>query len=194
MHVLNWNLRSWIRILKSINKSRPGHWFRWYASPDHSESTSWWRHQMETFSALLAICAGNWPVPGEFPTQRPVTRSFDVYFDQRPNKWLSKQSRGWWFETLSCSLWRHRNDSIICVVLVLVCLHILWGRFVCVMRYAGLINTVSCKVSDRTWGKIKTKIWFQETNVDLLIYMYWRIMCESYHKHGVVNNSFADYR
>ena len=34
---------------------------------------------METFSALLAICAGNSPVPGEFPTQRPVTRSFDVY-------------------------------------------------------------------------------------------------------------------
>ena len=56
---------------------------------------SWWRHQMETFSALLAICAGNSPVPGEFPTQRPVTRSFDVYFDLRPNKRLSKQSLGW---------------------------------------------------------------------------------------------------
>ena len=36
---------------------------------------------METISALLAFCAGNSPVPGEFPTQRPVTRSFDVYFD-----------------------------------------------------------------------------------------------------------------
>ena len=70
----------------------------------------WWRHQMETFSALLVICAGNSPVPGEFPTQRPVTRSFDVYFDLRPNKWLSKQSWGWWFETLSCSLWRHGNE------------------------------------------------------------------------------------
>ena len=46
---------------------------------------------METFSALLAICAGNSPVPGEFPTQRPVTRSFDVYFDLRPNKRLSKR-------------------------------------------------------------------------------------------------------
>ena len=70
---------------------------------------SWWRHRMETFSALLAICAGNSPVPGEFPTQKPVTRSFDVYFDLRPNKKLSKHSWGWWFETLSCSLWRHRN-------------------------------------------------------------------------------------
>ena len=41
---------------------------------------------MDTFSALLAICAGNSPVPGEFPTQRPVTRSFDVFFDLRSNK------------------------------------------------------------------------------------------------------------
>ena len=67
---------------------------------------------METFSALLAICAGNSPVPGEFPTQRPVTRSFDVYFDLRPNKRLSKQSWGWWFETQSRPLWRHRNDIV----------------------------------------------------------------------------------
>ena len=47
--------------------------------------------------------------PGEFPTQRPVTRSFDVFFDLRLNKRLSKQSWGWWFETLSWSLWRHYN-------------------------------------------------------------------------------------
>ena len=79
---------------------------------------TWWRHQMETFSALLAICAGNSPVPGEFPTQRPVTRSFDVYFDLRPDKRLSKQSWGWWFETLSHSLWRHRNDKTTAPVLV----------------------------------------------------------------------------
>ena len=72
----------------------------------------WWRHQMETFSALLAICAGNSPVPGEFPTQRLVTRSFDVYFDLRPNKRLSKQSWGWWFETPWHPLWRHRNAGV----------------------------------------------------------------------------------
>ena len=66
---------------------------------------------METFSALLAICVGNSPVPGEFPTQRPVTRSFDVFFDLRLNKQLSKQWWGWWFETLSRPLWRHRNDG-----------------------------------------------------------------------------------
>ena len=40
---------------------------------------SWWHHQMEVFSTLLAICAGNSPVTGEFPAQRPVMRSFDVF-------------------------------------------------------------------------------------------------------------------
>ena len=71
--------------------------------------TSWWRHHMETFSALLSLCAGNSTVTGEFPIQRPVTRSFDIFFDLRLNKRLSKQSWGWWFDTPSCSLWRHCN-------------------------------------------------------------------------------------
>ena len=70
---------------------------------------SWWRHQMETFSALLAICARNSPVPGEFPAQRPATRSFDVFYHLHPNKRLSKQWWGWWFETPPCLLRRHRN-------------------------------------------------------------------------------------
>ena len=69
---------------------------------------------METFSALLAICTGNSPVPGEFPSQRPVTRSFDVFFDLCLNKRPSKQTRGWWFETPSCPLWRHNNVSHFC--------------------------------------------------------------------------------
>ena len=46
---------------------------------------------METFSALLAICAGNSLVTGEFLAQGPVMRSFDVFFDLRLNKRLSKQ-------------------------------------------------------------------------------------------------------
>ena len=46
---------------------------------------AWWRRKMETFSALLALY------------KRPVTRSFDVFFDLRLNKCLSKQSWGWWF-------------------------------------------------------------------------------------------------
>ena len=74
----------------------------------------WWRHQMEILSALLAICAGNSPVPSKFPAQRVVTRSFDVFFDLRLNKRLSKQSWGWWFETPSRPLWRHRNAYTDC--------------------------------------------------------------------------------
>ena len=42
---------------------------------------AWWRHQTETFSALLALCAGNSPVTGEFPAQRSVASNFDVFFD-----------------------------------------------------------------------------------------------------------------
>ena len=78
------------------------HLVQWIAIP-------WWRHQMETYSALLAFCVGNSPVIGEFSAQRPVTRSFDVFFDQHQNKWLSKQSWGWWFKTPSCPSWRHYN-------------------------------------------------------------------------------------
>ena len=85
----------------------------WYAQFQRTLRFVWWRHQMETFSALLAFCAGNSPVPGEFPAQRPVTRSFDVFVDLRLNKRLSKQWWGWWFETSSCSLWRHCNGRFI---------------------------------------------------------------------------------
>ena len=70
---------------------------------------TWWRHQMKTFFAWLAPCAGNSAVTGEFPVQRPGTRSFDVSFDLRLNKQLSSESWGWWFETQSRSWWRHRN-------------------------------------------------------------------------------------
>ena len=50
-----------------------------------------WKH----FPASLAFCAGNSPVTGEFPSQRPVTRSFDVFFDLHINRRLSKQLRRW---------------------------------------------------------------------------------------------------
>ena len=70
---------------------------------------SWWCHQMETFSALLALCVENSSVTGEFPAQRPVTGSFGVFFDLCLNKPLSKQSWGWWLEMPSRSSWRHCN-------------------------------------------------------------------------------------
>ena len=76
----------------------------------HSRIDTWWRHQMETFYSLLALCAGNSPVTSEFPSQRPVTRSLDAFFHLRLNKRLSKQPRRRWFETPSRSLWRHWNE------------------------------------------------------------------------------------
>ena len=84
-----------------------GPWLNWLVIFTIGGNFTWWRHQMETFSALLATCAGNSP---EFPAQRPVTRSFDVLFDLCLNKRLSKPWQGWWFETLSRPLWRHRNE------------------------------------------------------------------------------------
>ena len=61
------------------------------------------------FRVTGPLC-GEFTGPGEFPAQRPVTRSFDVFFDLRPNKRLSKQPWGWWFETPLWSLWRQCNS------------------------------------------------------------------------------------
>ena len=108
------------------------------------QTRAWWRHQMETFSALLAICAGNSPVPGEFPAQRPVTQSFDVFFYLRWNKRLGKQSWGWWFETLSHPLWRHRN--------VLVKYGFSWQLFFCV-PWQPVHSNSAISLATMKWGK-----------------------------------------
>ena len=63
-----------------------------------------------TIFRVTGLCAGKPPVTGEFPSQRLVTRSFDVFFDLCLNKRLSKQSRGWRLETPSSSSWRHCNE------------------------------------------------------------------------------------
>ena len=80
--------------------------------------TSWRRHQMEAFSALLAICAVNSPVSGEFPSQRPVTRSFDVFFDLN-NDWVNNHQAG--------DLRRHRAHYDVTVMLTGNCGP--WGRY-----------------------------------------------------------------
>ena len=82
----------------------------WVGLTPEVVSEPWWRHQMEKNSSSLALCVENSPVTGEFPAPRPVTRSFEVFFDLRLNKRLSKQWLGWWLETQSCSLWRHCSD------------------------------------------------------------------------------------
>ena len=73
---------------------------------------TWWRHQMETFSALLALCAGNSPVPVNSPHKGQWRGALMFFFYLRLNKRLSKQQWGWWFEMPSWSLWRHCNDSL----------------------------------------------------------------------------------
>ena len=61
----------------------------------HSRLGAWWRHQMETFSALLALCAGNSPVTCEFPSQRRVARSFDVFLICAwINGWVNNREAG----------------------------------------------------------------------------------------------------
>ena len=58
--------------------------------------------------SIFRVTGPSW---GEFPSQRPVTQGFDVLFDLRLDKQLSKQSRHRWFETLSRSYWRHCNGD-----------------------------------------------------------------------------------
>ena len=96
----HWNVKSsYSEIPVNATLKRP------FRVGDRHDDVIEWKY----FSALLARCAGNSPVTGEFPSQRPVTRNFDVFFHQRLNKRLSEHSQSWWFETPSCSLWRHCN-------------------------------------------------------------------------------------
>ena len=81
-------------------------------------SYSWWRHEIETFSALLAFCAGTSPVTGKFPAQKQWRGALMFSLICTLHKRLSKQSRGWWFETPSRSLWRHCNVWVLYLVTV----------------------------------------------------------------------------
>ena len=95
-----------------------------------------WKH----FSRYWPFVRGNSPVPGEFLTQRPVTRSFDVFFDLRLNKRLSKQSWGWWLETLSHA----RHD-----VIVMSWLAVISQRSNCdtVLHKAPLLKIFQCSAN-----------------------------------------------
>ena len=70
IHTLFHFFQSWTHTLAKNNHRSP-------ISP--LRQWPWWRHDMETFSALLAICAGNLPVTDEFPSQRPVTRGALIF-------------------------------------------------------------------------------------------------------------------
>ena len=110
-------IRLRIRIFKPVAVTCPTH-----------DGVIKWKH----FPRYWPFVRGIYRVTGEFPAQRPVTRSFDVFFDLRLNKRLSKQSWGWWLETPSRPLWRHCNEighQDGCRVTSLIILH-LWCSLV----------------------------------------------------------------
>ena len=99
----------------SISRYRYFHYEDQTASPTYLYNGNFYTGMMTSsngniFRVTGPLC-GEFTGPGEIPSQRPVTRSFDVFFDLRLNKRLSKQPWGWWFETPSWSLWRHRNGK-----------------------------------------------------------------------------------
>ena len=80
-------------------------WSSWVKMTKIHDDVIKWKHFPRYWPFVQGIL--QWPVNS--PHKRPVTQSFDVFFDLRLNKRLSKQSRGWWFEMPSHTLWRHCN-------------------------------------------------------------------------------------
>ena len=110
-HWLHRKLSKWQLSLQPLMKIS----WKWHFRPC---VTKWQLplHMMTSSNGIIfrftGLLWGEPPVTGGFPSQRPVTRSFDVFFDLRLNKRLSKQSRRRWFETQSRSLWRHCNEPV----------------------------------------------------------------------------------
>ena len=123
----------WEKLKKKTAITFHLHWF-----------IPWWRQQMKTCSALLVLCVGNPPVTGGFPSQGPVTRNLDYFFDLRLNKRLDKQSRGWWFETPSRSLWRQCNS-----LYVLHCRH--------------YVVCYCCRCYPKSFCSLKGNYWYVQT-------------------------------
>ena len=106
-HVLVSTPEAWLTL--AFDKRMLHLWYAWVTntnlSRDHLNMKT--SSNGNIFRVTVPLCR---EYTGEFPSQRPVTRSFDVIFDQRFNKRLSKQSRCRWFETPSRSLWHYCND------------------------------------------------------------------------------------
>ena len=101
----NGQVPGWIDVLfttRARYKSNLKTW--WQGSPYHLLTSF-----NESIFRVAGFCAGNSPVTVEFPAQKPITRSFDIFFDLRLSKRLNKQSKRRWFEMSSRSLWRHCN-------------------------------------------------------------------------------------
>ena len=100
---------------------------------------------------------------GEFTGQRPLMRSFEVFPQLCLNKRLSKQSRGLWFETPSCSLWRHCNTKgylkwylLITIVGTPASPHITYSEL-----YGNIISVVPFSLTYKTWHPNLINLWLE---------------------------------
>ena len=107
LYVLPWKYNYCFRLLKYLLKCLFKSSMVSHMSMTFHDDVIKWKHFPRYWPFVREFTG-----PGEFPAQRPVTRSFDVFFDPRLNKRLSKQWWGWWFETPSWSLWRQCNVSV----------------------------------------------------------------------------------
>ena len=120
------------------------------------------------FRVTGPLC-GEFTGPSEFPTQRPVTQSFDVFFDLHPNKRLSKQQRGWWFETLSWSLWRHRNVQYKISIQIVGC------RLFCANTWTKSWLIFNYTEKNKIQFESKGNIFFQENACENVV---WQILIQ----------------
>ena len=156
--------------------------YKCYTSTVSHGGSAWWRHQMETLSALLAICVGNSLVPGEFPTQRPVMCSFGVFFHLRSNKRLSKQWWGWWFETPSFA---HYDVTVMDRRKLRIPFRIYWELFI-LSLYLIKIKLVTWEIKQKhitsSWTRDRDVINCVMLSICTPNYIGWRIDLGPYHE------------
>ena len=123
------------------------------------------------FRVTGPLC-GEFTGPGEFPTQRPVTQSFDVFFDLRLNRRLSKQPRGWWFET------PQRRQAIIWTNAGILLIGPLWTNFseIWIKIQTLSFKKMHLKMSSAKWRLFRLGLnWSLEQLCVIHFVSYWFI-------------------
>ena len=93
----------WVRLLLTANRYQFPPWC--HKGDKLYDDAVKWKHS----SAPLTICEGNQPVPGGFPSQRPMTRSFAIFLWCAPEQTAEQTMRMPWFNMPWRSLWRCLN-------------------------------------------------------------------------------------